>query len=264
MSSITTSIPTSPISEWRLVWQSPRRALFGGCPAPHRDGTNTVSPSSSSFQSICCNGVIVDTAFDLYNSSLTPGLLPSSITDDENNNTIIPINLSDLICCGVTGVQTAALNLTPSPHTACAPGTASTPLASLAATNASSAAVYPVTYASQSTTDNPSATVTNDLWGWATPTYGASGTPVCLWVNTQSGVSMAEVTVPATYVAPITTSSADAGSAATVTSTSSATSDGFSAVRTQGRSRAWITLGLVALGLFLPYLRMDLSLPFNG
>ncbi|OTA92715.1 hypothetical protein M434DRAFT_396274 [Hypoxylon sp. CO27-5] len=235
----------------------PRRALFGGCPAPHRDGTDTVS--SSSFQSICCNGVIVDTTLDLYNSSsLTPGLLPSSIPDagdnnNNSNNTILPINLSDLICCGVAGVQTAALNLTPSPRTACAPGTASTPLASLAATNASGATVYPVTYASRSTTDNPSATVTNDLWGWATPTYGALGTPVCLWVNTQSGVSMAEVTVPATYVAPTTTSSVDAdtGSAATVTSTSSATSDGFSAVRTQGRRRAWIALGLVALGLFL-------------
>ncbi|KAI0101426.1 hypothetical protein F4776DRAFT_498382 [Hypoxylon sp. NC0597] len=245
MSSLTTSIPTSPITEWCLVLQSPRRALFGGgCPSPPRNGTTTTT-TTSFFQSICCDGVIIDTALDLYNNtSLTPGLLPSSVPNA--GNAALPINLSDLVCCGVAGVQSAALNPTPSPRTACAAGTTSTPLASLAATNASGAALYPVTYASRSSSDDPSATVTNDLWGWATPTYGASGTPVCLWVNTQSGVSMAEVTVPATYVAPATPST-DAGSAAT----SSSTSDGFSAVRTQGGSRGCIVLGLMVLAVFL-------------
>ncbi|KAI1413286.1 hypothetical protein F5Y13DRAFT_161001 [Hypoxylon sp. FL1857] len=235
MSSVTTSIPTGAFSEWCLIPDSSRRQLFSACPQPYRNGT-TVNPRS--FQTICCDGVIVDTSFDLYNSSAG---LPA-ISDDANNTH--PINLSDLVCCGVTGVQSEALNFTPSLRTACAPGTTGTPLASLAATNASGASLYPITYASGSATDDPSATVTNDLWGWAMPTYGASGTPVCLWVNTESGVSMAEVTVPATYVAP-TTSVTDSGSAATPSSPSA----GYSAVRMQGKSRVCLTLGLMAMSL---------------
>ncbi|KAI0838446.1 hypothetical protein F5Y06DRAFT_268104 [Hypoxylon sp. FL0890] len=238
-SSITTSIPTGVISEWCLVPETPRRSLFTTyCPQPYHNGS-TVNPGI--FQSICCDGVIVDTSFDLYNP--TPDV-PYSISGDDNGTH--PVNLSDLVCCGITGVQSEALSPTPSLRTACAPGTIGTPLASLAATNASRADLYPVTYASRSTTDNPSATVTNDLWGLATPTYGASGTPVCLWINTESGVSMAEVTVPATYVAP-TASSTSSGSAVT----SSSSSAGFSSTRAQRRRRTCVTLGLVALGLLL-------------
>ncbi|KAI1139089.1 hypothetical protein F5Y05DRAFT_380811 [Hypoxylon sp. FL0543] len=243
MSSVTTTIPTSPISEWCLVPASPRRQLFTpDCPEPYRNNT-TVKPEF--FQSICCDGVIVDTSLDLYNSSPS---LPYSIPDAGNNTH--PVNLSDLVCCGIAGLQSEALNPTPSPkfRTVCAPGTTSTPLASLAATNASGADLYAVTYASRSATDDSSATVTNDLWGWATPTYGASGTPVCLWVNTESGVSMAEVTVPATYVAPAA-SSTGSGSA----TMSSSSSDGGLVVRMHGgsRTRLCAALGLVAIGLLL-------------
>ncbi|KAI6083063.1 hypothetical protein F4821DRAFT_245565 [Hypoxylon rubiginosum] len=247
--SITTSVPTGAISDWCIQERTPRSNLFGsGCPEPYRNGTN-LSPDD--FQSFCCDGVIVNTAFDMYNDSDTsPYILLAS--DDNGTH---PVNLSDLVCCGVSGTQSAALGLVPSLKTACAPGTQATPLLSLAASVASDASVFPVTYAPTSfatTTDNPSATVTNDLWGWATPTYGASGTPVCFWANTVSGVDgLAEVTVPATYVAP-TTSVTDSASGSGAPASTLVPSEGFSLAREKQRNRAWVAaLGLVAVGVLL-------------
>ncbi|OTA98077.1 hypothetical protein M426DRAFT_123868 [Hypoxylon sp. CI-4A] len=247
-SSITTSLPTGAIPQWCILPETPRKSLFNpGCPATY-DQNGTVARSTD-FQSICCDGVIVDTSLDLYSSDAA---YPFSNPDTENSTR--PVDLADLICCGVSGVQSEALSFSPPKnlHTACAAGTQSTPLASLAATNASQASTFPVTYASNTPTStptptsggDPSATVTNDLWGWNTgPTYGASGTPVCLWVYTQSGVSMAEVTVPATYVA-----SEDTGSAVTSTSTPSAA---FSFARAPSGGRLCVTLGLMALALLV-------------
>ncbi|KAI1099053.1 hypothetical protein F4804DRAFT_349662 [Jackrogersella minutella] len=232
-SSVTTSIPTGPIAEWCLVPESPRRSLFTP-PCPSR--SNATAPLED-FTSICCAGIIVDTAFDLYNSSNTI-TYPYAASDNNNNNNTQPVNLSDLLCCGVSGVQSQVLTPVPSVRTACAPGTAGTPLASLAATDASNASPYPVTWASASA--SAEATVTNDLWGWATPTYGASGTPVCLWANTAGGVGVVEVTVPATYVA---TSSSAAGSSSTAASSDAAAR--------RGGGGLWRVLGLMVLGLLL-------------
>ncbi|KAI1759206.1 hypothetical protein GGR53DRAFT_166585 [Hypoxylon sp. FL1150] len=251
-SSITTSVPTGAISNWCIQERTSRSTLFSnGCPEPNRNGTIV---SSSDYQSFCCDGFIVNTAFNIYNDSdPSPYIILAS---DENGTQ--PVSLSDLLCCGVSGTQSAALGLVPSVKTACAPGTQGTPLLSLAASVASDASVFSVTYAptSLATTDDPSATVTNDLWGWATPTYGASGTPVCFWANTASGVDgLAEVTVPATYVAPTTSatdSTSGSGSGASASASTSVPSGGFSLTRDRQRGKAGvITLGLVVAGLLL-------------
>ncbi|KAI1453762.1 hypothetical protein F4805DRAFT_442419 [Annulohypoxylon moriforme] len=237
---ITTSIPTSPISNWCLALKSLRRSLFT-CPEPYQNNTDA---KRDDFISICCNGVIVDTSLDLYSSANSSNnLLPYYIPDPNT-----PVNLSNLICCPVSGVQSQALNLIPdsSARTSCAPGTVASPLASLAATNISSASLYPVTYASVSVTADPSATVTNDLWGWATPTYGASGSPVCFWANKAGGVSVAQVTVPVSYVAPSAISGAGSGSG------SSATSSPSSAAVSLKRAGRGAVVGAVIVGLLLP------------
>ncbi|KAI8961476.1 hypothetical protein F5Y11DRAFT_326287 [Daldinia sp. FL1419] len=242
--SITTSLPTGTISEWCLLPRNIRATLFSNsCPEPYEKGTS-VSPRD--FQGICCNGVIVDTSFDIYSNSS-----PFTPFSNPNDEPLRPVNIEDLVCCGVTGVQTAALDLTPNPRTACAPGTVGTPLASLAATNVTRATPFSVTYAEgtpPSRSADPSATVTNDLWGWMTPQYGESGTPICLLMNTKaSGVDVAQVTVPATYVPP-TTSATDTGSTAEPTSSSGAGSWG---VQNQPKTRLFATLGLMIAGLLL-------------
>ncbi|KAF3067281.1 hypothetical protein GL218_08620 [Daldinia childiae] len=241
--SITTSIPTGDISQWCLYPRNSRATLFGlSCPQPYEKGTS-ISPAD--FQGICCNGVIVDTSFDIYGNSSSP-IVPYS---NPNGGSPHPVNLENLVCCGVTGVQTAAIDFTPTPRTACAPGTTGTPLASLAATNVTRATQYPVTYADStppSSSVDPSATVTNDLWGWASPTYGASGMPICFLANTKaSGVSLAEVTVPATYVPP-TASATGSDSAAEPTSSPSG-----AASWAQPKTRLCLTLGLIVMSLLV-------------
>ncbi|KAI1395012.1 hypothetical protein F4819DRAFT_479809 [Hypoxylon fuscum] len=249
MSSVTTSIPTGAISEWCLVQRTTRSDLFvPNCANAFR---NSTAATPDAFQSICCDGYIVDTAADLY-AAAPPNQLPDSAPDLGPAH-LHPVDLANLVCCAVAGTQTAALALTPSRKTACAPGTPATPLASLAATNAANASLYSVAYASvtSSSSADPEATVTNDLWGWATASYGASGTPMCFWANTASGYvdGVAEVTVPVTYVAPTSTSATETGSAAASTSSPSAA---FSHTRTQGGKSTWATvLGLMVMGLFL-------------
>ncbi|OTB10923.1 hypothetical protein K445DRAFT_27122 [Daldinia sp. EC12] len=243
-SSVTTSIPTGAISQWCLYPGIPRVALFGlKCPEL-KDKSTSSSPDD--YQAICCNGVIVDTSRDIYNNS-SP-VFPNS---NPQIGPPRPIDLENLVCCGVTGVQTDALTITPTPRTTCAPGTTGTPLASLAATNLSRATQYPVTYADStppSRSDDPSATVTNDLWGWGRPQYGASGTPLCFLANTKaSDVSLAQVTVAATYVAP-TTSTTGSDSAANPTSSSSASS---SVVQTRSKTSLCVILGLMVLSSLL-------------
>ncbi|XXH01715.1 hypothetical protein Hte_008076 [Hypoxylon texense] len=271
LSSITTSVPTGLISEWCIQQRSPRAQLFGGaggCPEPYRSGT---SVSAADFQSFCCDGVIVNTAFDIYNDSTTRLSPPYGLPLASDGNHTRPVSLSDLVCCGVAGLpQSAALDPRPRPgpfRTACVPGAQrATPLLSLAASAASDASAFPVTYApaptslagttttttTTTTADDESATVTNDLWGWATPTYGAPGTPVCFYANTASGVDgLAEVTVPATYVAP-TSSATDSASGAGAPASTSVPSAGSSFMRAPRRNRTWVVmLGLAAVSLLI-------------
>ncbi|KAI2631469.1 hypothetical protein GGS26DRAFT_96072 [Hypomontagnella submonticulosa] len=235
-SSITTSIPTGAIPEWCLELANPHAGLFSAnCPEVFHN-RSTVPPKQ--YQAFCCDGDIVDLTIDIYNLSSNPSpILPGSHPGDDGFH---PVDLSNLVCCGATGTQTAALGHTPSVRTTCAPGTTATPLASLAATNMSHASTYPLTWSSPSPTSAPDSTVTNDLWGWNVPKYGASGTPVCFLANTGSGVSMAEVTVPATYVAP--TLPADSGSGSSPTAPSSA-------ARTPRGGRLHVALRLIAIAL---------------
>ncbi|KAI1469080.1 uncharacterized protein F4812DRAFT_318770 [Daldinia caldariorum] len=263
-SSITTSIPTGAISQWCLLPHSPRANLFGAqCPEPLASGSPSSSPDD--YQGICCDGVIVDTSFDIYNNSSTSSpIIPYS--DPNAGLPHHPVYLADLICCGVAGTQTAALAFAPAstdPRTACAPGTAGTPLASLAATNVGRATPYLVTYADSTSPSSssggagdPSATVTNDLWGWGSPRYGASGTPVCFLANTkkEGGAGVVEVTVAATYVAPTSTSttptiSADGSESAEGSTGSSG--PGSWGVQFRPKTSLCVTLGLMVLGLLL-------------
>ncbi|KAI4859814.1 hypothetical protein F4820DRAFT_438693 [Hypoxylon rubiginosum] len=267
LSFVTTLVPTGAISEWCVKERTPRAQLFGGAACPD----NNYYRNASDFQSFCCDGPIVNTAFDMYNSSATSRPSPYPLPLASDGNGARTVYLSDLVCCGLAGTQPpAALDLWPSLKTACATSVQQpTPLLSLAASAASDAGVFPVTYAPTSslaataTTGDESATVTNDLWGWASPTYGASGTPVCFYVNTVDGVdgSLAEVTVPATYVAPTssatgsgsggaTSSATDSGSGSTAPVSTSVPSAGSSLTRAPQRNRVWVaTLGLVTVSL---------------
>ncbi|KAI0379368.1 hypothetical protein F5Y04DRAFT_282793 [Hypomontagnella monticulosa] len=241
MSSVTTSIPAGAIPEWCLQLANPRAELFGArCPEVYHNHTTT---TPKQYQSFCCDGVIVDLTLDLYNLSSNPSpILPGSHPGEAGFQ---PVDLSNLVCCGATGIQTAPPDRTPSVRTTCAPGTTATPLASLVATNVSQASTFPLTWSSPSPspTAAPDATVTNNLWGWGVPKYGAPGTPVCFLANTGSGVSLAEVTVPATYVAPTSPTDSSSGSNPTAPS---------SAARTpRGGRHLYTMLGLVVVTLLL-------------
>ncbi|KAI0895280.1 hypothetical protein F4806DRAFT_470394 [Annulohypoxylon nitens] len=215
--SITTALPVGPLAQWCLVPASGRAALVSCPDMIAKDAT----AKRADFISICCDGLVIDTSLDIYAAAnLSNGLLPFSIPDTKYS---LPIQLSDLVCCPISGIQSEALDYNPGSdsRTTCAPGTVATPLASLAATNFTRAKPYTVTYASVSSSTDSEATVTNNLWGPVTPTYGASGLPVCFWANTVTSVSVAEVTVPVSYVAPSTTS---ASSSSATSPTNAATS----------------------------------------
>ncbi|KAI9688937.1 MAG: hypothetical protein M1820_010206 [Bogoriella megaspora] len=165
-SSIVTAVPSGLIKEWCIQPQ-----FFGFDQDPLTCGNSTSGTEDSDFETICCDGDIIDTKQDLYQV--------------DPSNAIRDLRLSDLVCCRLQGPQTGGLLPIPSgPSTTCVSGTP-TPLASLAATNISNAAAFYVTYTSAS-------------YGGATPgDFIPSQRPTCLWADTAHRVAMTSVTVAA-------------------------------------------------------------------
>ncbi|KAI1759545.1 hypothetical protein GGR53DRAFT_513252 [Hypoxylon sp. FL1150] len=163
MSSITTSIPTSPITSWCLSppWH------FNG--AKYECANETLGVKESDYQTFCCNGDILDTEKDVWKPATWHG---------DNS-----VNLADMICCGLDGDQAGGIHPLPTAYTACSAGLP-TPLASLAGTNTDNAVPFLVTYTSASYGDS---TVGD---------YIPTETPTCLWAY-KVHAEMEEITLPA-------------------------------------------------------------------
>jgi hypothetical protein len=182
---------------------------------------STRGTSDSDFTTICCDGDIIDTKFDLFRSSRGKS-----------------IDLADLVCCRIQGAQTGGLLPLPTnTATECASGTP-VPLVSLAATNTQIAQGYLVTYTSAS---------------FGTGTTGdfiPTETPYCLWALTK-GVSVTNVTVPAAQITSLSSSEFRFGWGSTVsggrtstrdTSSIPSTNSARSGSSTSAESRATSTL----------------------
>lgn len=179
MSSIVTAIPSGVVKEWCIkapdIFGSVN-PIFGEC----ANATRGTYPSD--FETICCDGDIVDTTKDLYRAGRGQ-----------------TVDLKNLICCRVQGPQQGGLM---APYvgsvTACTAGTP-IPLASLAATNTKNAQNFLVTFTSAS--------------------YGSSTTgdfiptesPYCLWAYTASGMAMTNVTVAAPEITTLSGSASTLG-----------------------------------------------------
>ena len=173
MSSIVTAVPSGPIQEWCI--QTP---WFGGFNVtPQQCANATRGTTESDFETICCDGSIVDIRKSLFGAGGGP------------------FDLADLVCCRINGPQTGGLLPLPSgPATQCSAGTP-VPLASLAATNTRNAQGYLVTYTSAS------------FGSGTTGDFVPTQTPYCLWAYTASGVAMTNVTVPAAQITTLSSSS---------------------------------------------------------
>ncbi|KAM0712800.1 hypothetical protein Q7P35_000247 [Cladosporium inversicolor] len=233
-SSITTAVPSGVVSsEWCI------QNLLDWDDFPNHCADSDEHPSD--YSSICCAGSIVDTESNLFSSGSTL------------NRTV---NLDTLVCCIQDGPQQGGILPFPNDPMACPDGSP-TPLASFAATNTANAAVYEVTYTSASQSAGESTTVTGD--------YIPRKSPMCLWVNTKSGVAMTNVTVAAADITTLPAPTTDkfgwtitTGSLAptsTVDSETSSTAAAASTTSTSGAGSAHgisstASLFILALGLY--------------
>ncbi|KAE9972287.1 hypothetical protein EG328_005106 [Venturia inaequalis] len=179
MSSIVTAIPSGVVKEWCIrgpILFGPVNPVFGEC------ANSTRGTYPSDFETICCDGSIVDTTKDLFKAGRGQ-----------------TINLENLICCRIQGAQQGGLMpLYAGSVTACTAGTP-TPLASLAATNTKNAQSFLVTYTSASY----GSSTTGDF----IPTQS----PNCLWAYTASGMAMTNVTVAAPEITTLSGSTSVLG-----------------------------------------------------
>ena len=166
--SVTTAVPSGLMKEWCITsFTSDKNDPFGWdlC-------ANTTKGHESDFQTICCDGDLIDINYDFWTPQ--PGT---------GNSTKLYIDFDDLVCCHVDGLQPGGLQPINTVYTACSVGKP-TPLASLAATNTDNAQDFLVTYKSAS---YGSGTVAD----WTT-----TDSATCLWVNTKSVDGMSQVTLP--------------------------------------------------------------------
>ncbi|KAM7189329.1 hypothetical protein V8F33_010108 [Rhypophila sp. PSN 637] len=185
MSLTTTTIPEGIISggpEWCL-----KGLLAFDSPWPNDAGpyiynecaNSTRNTSPSDFQTICCDGDIIDPDTSLYR------VVP------------FPLNVTNLICCRKGGqLLPGGISAPQTNDKRCYPSEIPTPLASLAATNTKNAQIYIMSYESA-------------LAG--TADWTRRHEPTCLWVQTtHPDVTgrIVEVEVPVasiTTLPPITT-----------------------------------------------------------
>lgn len=179
MSSIATAVPSGVIEEWCI------RSLYD-----FSDELNTCANSSrgtteSDFQTICCDGWIIDSAFDLYKY-------------EPNRTDPVYVDIDDLVCCRVQGAQQGGLQpIIQGNGLTCTTGTP-TPLASMAATNIGNAQNYLATYTSASFG-------ASDEVGDYIPT----ATPYCLWADTARGIAMQSITVPEAKISALPPATTD-------------------------------------------------------
>lgn len=126
----------------------------------------------SEFGTICCDGDIMDTRFDMYDKGPR-----------------VDVDLADLVCCRNQGPQPQQQSL---PHeegnkTRCTAGTP-VPLLSLAATNTQNAQSYFIGY--------NNITYGAEVW----ENFPETGTPYCLWFNSAKATSIINITVPAAQI----------------------------------------------------------------
>ncbi|KAF2676973.1 hypothetical protein K458DRAFT_166733 [Lentithecium fluviatile CBS 122367] len=176
MSSITTAVPSGAIvngPDWCIQGLVD---IFASDEPPftyNECSNSTRGTGKSSFETICCDGNIIDTSANLWTTG---------------NFSSYELDLENLVCCRAGGqLLPGGIQPIDSDYTHCSASEVATPLASLAATNTDNAALYLVTY------ESASQGVGTSLGDWTT-----TGTPTCLWVETASGaVSLTEITVPA-------------------------------------------------------------------
>ncbi|KAK4979206.1 hypothetical protein LTR42_001709 [Elasticomyces elasticus] len=169
MSLITTAVPSGLITgDWCI------QDSIGWHNEPNTCANSTLGQTNADFETICCNGDIINVARNLYSWP-------------RPKNESKAIDLADMVCCGVHGPQVGGIGPIVNLATACTMGDP-TPLASLAATNTDNAPLYAVTYTSASY----GSTTTGDF----VPTTA----PRCLWMYTKTGVTLRNITVPAAQI----------------------------------------------------------------
>jgi hypothetical protein len=166
MSSITTVFPSGTVQHWCL---SP---IFG----PFFDieflSKCTAANVSAGFQTVCCNGDIIDLTGQAFHG----------------RGSLSPLDVGNMRCCGLPGTYGWRNDPNPAGNalrqfTTCSSGFP-TPIFILAATNTRNVAPYEITYTNLPT----------KLFSVSDMTV--TGTPNCLWLYTASDVIMATVTVP--------------------------------------------------------------------
>lgn len=183
MSSITTTVPSGSLAngpDWCLqdmidYWGS------DGYPYEYNECANSTSGTTKSdFQTICCDGQIIDTTQDLYQYALQYG-----------NMREYDLRIENLVCCRAGGRRLPGGIMPINPDkTICDYSMVPTQLASLAATNTDNAALFLVTYES-GTVDE-----TGGPADWI-----VTSSPTCLWIETAyESMSMEDVTVPAAQI----------------------------------------------------------------
>jgi len=169
MASVTTAVPSGLITtDWCI------KNSVGWHNEPETCANATKGQVEADFETICCNGDIIDTRRNLF------------VWPRPKNQTNY-LDLADMVCCGVSGAQMGGIGPIINLATACTMGTP-TPLASLAATNLDNVPLYAVTYTSASY----GSTTTGDF----IPTT----MPSCLWMYTKTGVALRNITVPAARI----------------------------------------------------------------
>jgi hypothetical protein len=180
MSSLVTAVP-SGLVHWCLM---PRFFPPYMSETPHCANASR-GTAESDFGTICCDGDIVDTSFDMY---------VHGTRDD--------IDLADLVCCRNPGIQSERQSppTDDGQRTHCTAGTPVS-LLSLAATNTQNAQSYLIGYTN----------VTRGVETWQN--LAVTGIPYCLWFNTARASAMINVTVPAAQITPWNSSPSPTGTA---------------------------------------------------
>ena len=193
MSSIATAVPSGTISggpDWCIL---DLLSAFGQTQAPwkYNECANaTEGTAADDFQTICCDGNIIDTTQDMYGFARRGQTMRN-----------YPLDLENLVCCREAG-QRQMGGIVPFPNpTRCDAVLKPTPLASLAATNTKNAVPYLATFESGRWDSAISMNV-----DWI-----RTETPKCLWVQTtHPDVTMVDVRVPAAAITTLPPPTTDA------------------------------------------------------
>ncbi|KAK4498580.1 hypothetical protein PRZ48_011238 [Zasmidium cellare] len=149
MSFITTAIPSGTGYDWCI---NQLYAEYGSTEI-FQCANSTRGTNDSDFETICCDGPIIDQSQNLYSFEKKEG--PTYV------------DIANLVCCQIEGPQAGGLMpIFSNDGLTCSTGTP-TPLASMAATNVNNAQIYPLTFTSASgTVTVPAAKITTLPNGW--------------------------------------------------------------------------------------------------